>query len=296
MGRGALDNEQIKKEYLAGMSTYALAEKYGCTRKTIRNRLQKMGVEIRTGRSRLKLDDEQIKEDYLSTRNLTLVAEKHNCSPGTIKDRLQAMGITDTSAGVPRETHFRSLSTIKTRYRAFLTDVYSRPGRRNVKIEYDDTLPDTVEAVLDTLDDREATVLRLRYGLSGQPPMTLTEISNTLGISRRRVENLSLEGWIKLRHDIGSQPFEKYLKPLEDDRIGKLLQRIHTYLRRELKEFQPGFISIHVDVPEQVYRDRLEEYQRDLGARYVFFDVGELPHMMHAMFSVSFRPREENDE
>ena len=114
MGRRALDNKQIKKEYLAGMSTYALAGKYGCTRKTIRNRLQKMGVQIRTGRPRLELDDEQIKEDYLSSRNLTLVAEKHNCTPSTIKDRLQAMGITDTSAGVPRETYFRSLSTTKT--------------------------------------------------------------------------------------------------------------------------------------------------------------------------------------
>lgn len=295
MGRRALDNEQIKEEYLAGMSTYALAEKYGCTRKIIRNKLQKMGVQIRTGRPRLELDDEQIKEDYLSSRNLTLVAEKHNCTPSTIKDRLQAMGITDTSAGVPRETYFRSLSTTKTRYSAFLTNVYSHPGR-NVKIEYDDTLPDTVEAVLDTLHDQGATVLRLYYGLSGQPPMTLTEISNTLGISRHRVENLSLEGLFKLEHDIGSRPFEKYLKPLEDDRMGKLLQRIHTYLGRELKEFQPGFISIHMDVPEQVYRDRLEEYQRDLGARYVSFDVGELPHMMHAMFSVSFRPRGENDE
>ena len=31
-----LDNEEIKQDYLSGMSTYALAEKYGCSRKTIR--------------------------------------------------------------------------------------------------------------------------------------------------------------------------------------------------------------------------------------------------------------------
>jgi hypothetical protein len=276
------------------MSTYALAEKYGCNRRTITKRLQKMGVQTRTGRPRLKLDDEQIKEDYLSTRNLTLVAEKHHCTPGTIKDRLQAMGITDTSSpGVTREAYYRSLSTIKERYGAFLERVC---GFLDVKIEYDDTLPDTVEAVLDTLHDQEATVLRLLHGLSGQPPMTHTEIGNTLGISHQRVIRLAASGGRQLRHPFRSVRFQKYLKPLEDDRMVKVLQHIHTYLRRELRELRPEAIHITIGVPEQVHRDLADEYPPySLTLRMLYLDVGEWPDMTTLYFHC-LRPREENDE
>jgi DNA-binding CsgD family transcriptional regulator len=228
-----LDNEKIKQDYLSGMSTYALAEKYGCRRKTIRKRLQKMGIETRTGRPRLALDDEQIREDYLSSKDLTRTAEKHNCSPSTIKDRLQAMGIlTDTRPGdgaamsvIRKGRCLRSHTPddMPTRYKAFLADLF---GEEIEDIEYDDTLPDTLEAVLNTLgaiyDGKDVAALRLRYGLSGQPPMTQKEVGDALGVSRERARMWIKTVQRKLRHPIRAKRFREYLKYMKLRKISEL--------------------------------------------------------------------------
>ena len=49
-----------------------------------------------------------------------------------------------------------------------------------------------MEELLDLLDDREATILRLRYGLGeNQPePMTLKEIGKIVGLTRERVRQI----------------------------------------------------------------------------------------------------------
>lgn len=227
-----LDNEKIKQDYLSGMSTYALAEKYGCRRKTIRKRLQKMGIVTRTGRPRLALDDEQIRQDYLSSRNLSRTAEKHNCSSNTIKDRLQTMGIlTDTSPGdgaamsvIRKGRCLRSHTPddMPTRYEAFLADLFHVEVE---DIEYDDTLPNTLEYVLGTLRDRESAALRLRYGLSGQPPMTLGEVGDALGVSRERARKWIKGGQRKLRHPIRAKYFREYLKYVKLRRKERTLPR-----------------------------------------------------------------------
>ena len=55
---------------------------------------------------------------------------------------------------------------------------------------------DDLQQVLDLLDkmgQREATVLRLRFGLSGQEPMTLKEIGEHLNLTRERVRQIERE-------------------------------------------------------------------------------------------------------
>jgi len=52
--------------------------------------------------------------------------------------------------------------------------------------------------LLDRLDNREATVLRLRFGLSGQEPMTLKEIGHCLDLTRERVRQIEREALGKL--------------------------------------------------------------------------------------------------
>jgi RNA polymerase primary sigma factor len=56
-----------------------------------------------------------------------------------------------------------------------------------------------VLSLLGELDEREATVLRLRFGLSGSEPKTLKEIGECLNLTRERVRQIELEALGKLR-------------------------------------------------------------------------------------------------
>ncbi|MCH2111358.1 MAG: sigma-70 family RNA polymerase sigma factor [Planctomycetes bacterium] len=56
----------------------------------------------------------------------------------------------------------------------------------------------TLEEILALIDQREAQVLRLRYGLGEEKPATLETISNELGISRERVRQVEREALRKL--------------------------------------------------------------------------------------------------
>jgi RNA polymerase sigma factor (sigma-70 family) len=53
---------------------------------------------------------------------------------------------------------------------------------------------------LGTLDEREQTVLVLRYGLDAKAPRTLSDVGNRLGITRERVRQIETRALGKLRH------------------------------------------------------------------------------------------------
>ena len=59
---------------------------------------------------------------------------------------------------------------------------------------------DRLDQLLEGLEDRESTVLKLRYGLDGTPPKTLEQISETLGRTRERVRQIQNQALAKLKH------------------------------------------------------------------------------------------------
>ena len=53
--------------------------------------------------------------------------------------------------------------------------------------------------LLQRLDERERTVIQLRYGLDGNPPKTLDEVSKQIGRTRERVRQIQKKAINKLR-------------------------------------------------------------------------------------------------
>ncbi len=59
---------------------------------------------------------------------------------------------------------------------------------------------------LEQLDEREATVVRMRFGLDPYSPMTLREVGENLGLTRERVRQLENQALIKLMTALGGDP------------------------------------------------------------------------------------------
>jgi RNA polymerase primary sigma factor len=57
-----------------------------------------------------------------------------------------------------------------------------------------------LERVIDTLPEREALIIRMRYGLYDGQPRTLEEIARHLGLTRERIRQLEKEALVRLRH------------------------------------------------------------------------------------------------
>jgi RNA polymerase primary sigma factor len=59
---------------------------------------------------------------------------------------------------------------------------------------------------IDTLDERAAKIIRLRFGLGGVEPMTLKEIGAVLGLTRERVRQIESETLANLALAIDGAP------------------------------------------------------------------------------------------
>lgn len=74
----------------------------------------------------------------------------------------------------------------------------------------DISLATEIERMLDTLDEREKTIVEMCFGINNRE-MTLEEISEKFGLSRERVRQIREKALLKLRHSNKKKLLQEYL-------------------------------------------------------------------------------------
>lgn len=72
-------------------------------------------------------------------------------------------------------------------------------------------LQGAVAALLNSLEAREADVIKKRFGLDGNNPMTLEEVSKIYGLTKERIRQIENQGLKKLRNPLRSDQLKEFL-------------------------------------------------------------------------------------
>ncbi len=108
-------------------------------------------------------------------------------------------------------------------------------GPEQQVLELDDLM--TIRKLLDAIDQREATILRMRYGLDGHEPLTLKEIGHQIGLTRERVRQIEIEALRKLQQRLSSdKPLSNLPKPSKDAKRSRTGRRRATAQHRTSTE------------------------------------------------------------
>ena len=114
----------------------------------------------------------------------------------------KAMDISPRRAGTVKRAIRAGLSSGQTVSTDFLTSLNDMLEDVKTPPPYEEVLDaserDMIQQMLKAMDEREAQVLRLRYGLDDDRPHTLKEIGETLKITRERVRQIETQALLKL--------------------------------------------------------------------------------------------------
>jgi RNA polymerase sigma factor (sigma-70 family) len=72
-----------------------------------------------------------------------------------------------------------------------------------------------LEGILSTLTDREAEVIKRRYGIGEASPQTLEEVGEALDVTRERIRQIEVKALRKLKHPSRTKPLRELLKDLD---------------------------------------------------------------------------------
>lgn len=73
-------------------------------------------------------------------------------------------------------------------------------------------LRENIDEVLSALSDREARVLKMRFGLSGNKMMTLEEVGRKFGVTRERIRQIEAKALRKLKHPSKRKKLQDFLE------------------------------------------------------------------------------------
>jgi RNA polymerase primary sigma factor len=100
----------------------------------------------------------------------------------------------------------------------------TRHGTPHERMFHRDELT-TLKKLLDTIDEREAAILRLRFGLDGTEPLTLKQIADEVGISRERVRQIVDEALTKLNARLSDEKPSKFFRR-DEPQLDALVERM----------------------------------------------------------------------
>lgn len=128
----------------------------------------------------------------------TEMSEYMNVSSGRVQEIMQlSQDTTSLDISVDDESHTRLADLIEDETQAQPFDLV-----------FNLTLQDTIDEVLDQLNEREMRIIKLRFGLGGEGPYTLEETGRFLGITRERVRQIQEKALEKLRDNIVIQDLQ----------------------------------------------------------------------------------------
>lgn len=102
-----------------------------------------------------------------------------------------------------------------------------------------------LDRVLDMLSEREAAVIRLRYGLDDGEPRTLSEIGDEFGVNRERIRQIESKAMARLRHPSRSSDLRDFLTISDEGH--------HTFTGDSIEARLP---QLEYPVPISMYEQR----------------------------------------
>lgn len=121
----------------------------------------------------------------------------------TKKDIIQAFNMVGNETSIDEKVYDNQREVKHT-----LADTNTEKPDENLDVE---SLKEEIESILDTINSREADIIRLYYGINNERSFTLEEISNIYGLTRERVRQIKEKALSRLKHSSRSNKLKIYL-------------------------------------------------------------------------------------
>jgi RNA polymerase primary sigma factor len=80
-------------------------------------------------------------------------------------------------------------------------------------------MSDDIKSVIGRLEDREAEIIQLRFGLDGNPPLTLEEVGERFDVTRERVRQIQNIAIHKMRRLMADNERQRSKEEIHEERI-----------------------------------------------------------------------------
>lgn len=165
----------------------------------VRLPLNRAGTLYRIGKAARQLDQELGRRPEVEE-----IAEKLNLSHEEVRDTMRiANSHLSLDASFNNDQEENSLVD-------YLADEEQEPPD---ELTYINALSEDMQKALNSLSERERTILTLYFGLGGDEPLTLEEIGKKMSLTRERIRQIKEKAIMRLRHTSRS----KYLKGYVED-------------------------------------------------------------------------------